>query len=186
MKIYTGTGDRGKTSLLNGERVFKHHQRVEAYGDLDELNSVLGLFLSVFSNEEQQVREQILKIQSELFKVGTWLATTDEAVISPSMALTVSMVTDLEKAIDRMEDSLQPLKGFILPGGHLSASIAHMARTVCRRCERHAVRFLEQHDHPSITTGTLLAYLNRLSDYLFVLARYCNRISGVTDILWKE
>jgi cob(I)alamin adenosyltransferase len=169
--------------------VQKSHIRIEAYGDLDELNSVIGALAATLPDKGTELIEEIHRIQSDLLHVGAWLATTPD---SPSLAVIEEITADrskfLEKAIDRMECELPPIKTFILPGGHISAAWAHLARTVCRRTERHVVRLVDK-SNGSQSLGQLngvLMYLNRLSDYLFVLARFCNRIQGVTDALWKK
>lgn len=189
MKIYTGSGDRGKTSLFSGERVTKSHERIEAYGDVDELNSVLGAIVASLPEEETNLIQEIQNIQSDLLHVGAWLATTSE---SPSLKLIEEITDDhinaLEQAIDRMDEKLPPLKDFILPGGHISAAWAHLARTICRRAERHVVRLAATPEENKLTDQLrgVLVFINRLSDYLFVLARYCNRIRGVPDTVWKK
>jgi cob(I)alamin adenosyltransferase len=186
MKIYTGGGDRGKTSLFSGERVTKGHERIEAYGDVDELSSFLGAFAAGLPETQRALGREIQQIQSDLFHLGAWLATTAE---SPSLELIQAIGEEqigfLEKAIDRMDEALPELKGFILPGGHKTAVWAHLSRTVCRRAERHVVRFCEQSEGGA-GLENILVYLNRLSDYLFVLARHCNRIFGIADVLWKK
>ena len=138
MKAYTGRGDQGKTQLYNGERVPKSHPRVEAYGDIDELNSVLGALMSTLPENKGDLQAQIEHIQSLLFVSGTWLATTPD---SPEMG-TVDSIPEsetkmLEQVIDSMDDESPRLRGFLLPGGHISAALTHIARTVCRRAERH-------------------------------------------------
>ena len=189
IKIYTGSGDQGKTSLFSGERLPKDHDRVEAYGDVDELNSVLGVLVALLPGESTELIEDIQRIQSDLLKAGAWLATSPD---SPARAdldeITEERVGALEMSIDRMEKSLPALREFILPGGHLSASWAHVARTVCRRAERSVVRLSERADdgERSGQLGGVLKFLNRLSDYLFVAARYCNQAVGVPDIPWKK
>ena len=188
MKIYTGSGDRGKTSLFSGERIAKSNDRIEAYGDVDELNSVLGYLASILKSDHDDIVAEIRNIQSHLFHVGAWLATTpDSPVVSSLETLPESAATVLEQAIDRMEDDLEALGGFILPGGHATSAIAHVARTVCRRAERHTVRILSEPATNGISDSIhpIIVYLNRLSDYLFVLARHCNHIHGVSDIPWK-
>jgi cob(I)alamin adenosyltransferase len=188
-KIYTGTGDRGRTSLFSGERVIKSHERVEAYGDVDELNSVLGGLIAVLPPKESELVTEVQRIQSDLLHVGAWLATTPG---SPSCALLKKVgdehVRLLEKAIDRMEEKLPTLKSFILPGGHISAAWAHVARTVCRRAERKVAQLLDEsiEDIKSSPLVGVIAYLNRLSDYLFVLARHCNQVMGIQDLLWEK
>ena len=188
MKIYTGSGDRGKTSLFSGERVAKNNVRTEAYGDVDELNSCLGT-LTAAMGESHESAAEIRQIQSDLFHIGACLATTPG---SPSAAALEPFDEQksryLETAIDRMEQYLPPLKGFILPGGRMTAAVAHVARTVCRRAERHVVGLSEgqTNDQTPDAYQAVLVYLNRLSDYLFVLARYCNHLAGEADILWEK
>lgn len=189
MKIYTGTGDRGKTSLFSGERVSKSSPRLKAYGDLDELNSVIGALAAAMDEGQPALKDEIMAIQVLLLESGAWLATTPGAASTRFLKpFTNDPAEMLEIAIDRMNASLPELKHFILPGGHLSASLAHMARTVCRRTERRVIELAEHEDGESGPTDTLkhiLVFLNRLSDYLFVLARYCNHIQGQGDVLWK-
>ena len=188
MKIYTGTGDSGKTSLFSGERILKDHARIEAYGAVDELNAVVGTLTASLpeSPEKNEIRSQLDRIQSDLFHVGAWLATTPE---SPSAARLTPMTATrsqwLEKLMDRMQDGLAELRSFILPGGHPSAGWAHMARTVCRRAERRAVALAAAQSSISEPMENVLVYLNRLSDYFFVLARYCNHLAGIEDIVWR-
>ena len=187
MKIYTGSGDRGKTSLFSGERVAKNNLRTEAYGDLDELNSCLGALTAALEENHESIAE-ILR-SNRISHIGACLATTPG---SPSAAALEPFDEKkslyLETAIDRMDQYLPPLKGFILPSGRMPAALAHVARTVCRRAERHVVGLSEDK-----TTGqtpdayqAVLVYLNRLSDYLFVLARYYNHQAGEADVLWKK
>lgn len=188
VKAYTGRGDRGKTSLYSGERVPKSHPRVEAYGDMDELNSVLGALISYLPDNKSDLKVQIEHIQSLLFVAGAWLATTPYSL---EMA-TVNSIPDsetrmLEEAMNFMDHELPHLREFILPGGHTSAAFAHIARTVCRRTERHVVRLSSESSggkaHAELMA--LLAFLNRLSAYLFVLARYLNWLEGVGEASWK-
>jgi cob(I)alamin adenosyltransferase len=189
MKIYTGTGDRGRTSLFSGERVSKDQRRIEAYGDLDELNAVLGALAASMPRERSQLCEEIEVIQSDLFDAGAWLATRQD---TPSQEVLAEVdrgrVERLERSIDRMGQELPALKEFILPGGHIAASWAHIARTVCRRVERRVVAL--SHDPAEYTSPDelrgIITWLNRLSDYLFVLARYCNHVTGVPEITWKK
>ena len=187
-KIYTGTGDRGMTSLFSGERVPKSFERVEAYGDVDELNSVLGVLVGALPEQISEVIEELKQFQSDLLHVGAWLATTPQSPSSASLVeITDKHVTLLEAAVDRLEGELPTLRNFIIPGGHPSSAWAHVARTVCRRAERHVVRLVL--DAPDAQTESLrgvIVFLNRLSDYLFVLARYCNFVMGVPDTLWKK
>ena len=189
MKIYTGTGDRGKTSLFSGERLSKADRRVEAYGDVDELNSVLGALAASLGEKQADLAEELRGIQSDLFRVGAWLATTGDGSCEVRLPeLGDDHSKRLEKAIDRMQEELPPLRGFILPGGHPSAAWAHVARTVCRRAERHVVGLMESKKggSESESLGIVIRHLNRLSDYLFVLARLCNRLQGLADIPWES
>jgi cob(I)alamin adenosyltransferase len=169
--------------------VSKAHKRLEACGDVDELNAVLGALGASLSEEDPNVAREIQEIQSTLFHVGASLATTPGSPLADSLKpIDDRQLKSLETAIDRMDALLPPLTGFILPAGHAAATWAHMARTVCRRAERHAVSLdaaLKDQEMPE-THERILVYLNRLSDYLFVLARHCNRIMGVQEILWKK
>lgn len=188
MKVYTGAGDRGMTGLFSGERVTKSHIRVAANGDMDELNSYLGALAAALGEERSALVAEIQRIQSELFHMGAWLATTpDSSSVELLDELTPEPIKTLESAIGRMEKDLPPLKGFILPGGLMTAAWAHLARTVCRRAERQVVRLLDEVEgsKPPEQLLKVIAYLNRLSDYLFVLARYCNWIDKTSDVLWK-
>ena len=190
MKIYTGSGDQGSTSLFSGERVAKSHARIEANGALDELSAFLGVVATALADEGQaDLVEEVQRIQRDLLQVGAWLATTPD---SPSVDMLQEInprhITALELAIDRMDSELPDLSGFILPGGRPAAAWAHVARTVCRRVERHVVGLLEQPDggRGGAELRKALVYLNRLSDYLFMLARYCNWLAQVPDIPWKK
>lgn len=189
MKVYTGTGDRGKTSLFSGERVTKSDRRIEAYGDVDELNSLLGALVTELNGANAELLHQLQQIQADLFQLSAILATTPD---SPAMAslqeIAESRVTELEQTIDKLDAQLPGLSGFILPGGHPTAAWAHICRTVCRRAERKVTGIADQYagGEAAGRFNTILVYLNRLSDYLFVLARYCNHIQGVSDSLWKQ
>lgn len=189
MKIYTGTGDRGKTSLFSGERVRKSSPRIAAYGDLDELNSVIGSMAAAMGDDHQEQKDEIQAVQGLLLSVGAWLATTPGSASTRFLQpFTDGPVKQLEAAIDRMNESLPELKQFVLPGGHLSAALAHTARCVCRRTERRVIALVEAEDSasgPTDTMGHILVFLNRLSDYLFVMARYCNQLHGQEDVLWN-
>lgn len=178
MKIYTKTGDAGETSLLGGSRVRKDHKRIEAYGTVDELNSVIGQARAAW--EGSPIDDEILRIQADLFEIGAFLAT-----IAPNDKFrgpAEDRIGQLEAAIDRMEKELEPLQTFILPGGSAAAAGLHVARTVCRRAERLVVSLEEISDDMS----RALQYLNRLADYLFVAARYANHAQGVADVAWKR
>ena len=184
MKIYTKSGDNGETSLFSGERVSKGHLQVETYGNLDELNSVLGLLVCYLPSEQKLIIEFIQSIQSNLFKIGSLLATMpDSAAISKLEPMDKKNIYELENKIDDLQKVLPELKEFIIPGGHISAAWAHFARTVCRRTERQVVRLIGQSQkNKSLQLyHNSLIYLNRLSDFLFVLAQYCNKIHGIYD-----
>lgn len=187
MKVYTGGGDKGKTSLFSGERVPKHHIRIEAYGDLDELNSVLGAVASYLPEGEQAVHDDLESIQSYLFLAGAWLATTpDSSATGYLTAIPPTVAKDLEKRIDALSEVLPELKEFILPGGQPVAAWSHVARTVCRRCERRLTELIEASNGNAGELAVVQVYLNRLSDYLFVLARYLNQVLGTPDKTWKK
>jgi cob(I)alamin adenosyltransferase len=189
MKIYTGTGDGGKTSLFSGERISKNDARIEAYGVVDELNSSIGAIIAFLPSGPQieALHSELTLIQSNLFRVGAWLATTAD---SPSatylQAISEHDIQELEEQIDRMQSILPALKEFILPGGHPSAAWSHIARTVCRRAERQIVSLIGQSIPADDGTYSMLMYINRLSDYFFVMARYCNYLSGMEDQAWRK
>ena len=189
MKIYTGTGDRGKTSLFSGERVSKAEYRIETYGDMDELNSLLGALVASLGPEHSGTVEELQQIQTNLFTISALLATTPDSPAMETIAgIGQEQIEFLEKNIDRMTEALPELKGFILPGGHQTAAWAHLARTVCRRTERRIVRFLDasfQMKAPDEYQRVLI-YINRLSDYLFVVARYCNHLFDAPEKLWEK
>jgi cob(I)alamin adenosyltransferase len=189
MKIYTGGGDRGKTSLFSGERITKSDPRIEAFGDVDELNATLGMLAASLPGQRTPLIDDIYRIQSDLFHIGAWLATTAGAAnITVLQAIGDDHINFLESAIDHMQEALPALSGFILPGGHMAAAMAHVARAVCRRTERHVVKLFEAFSPSPLPESLqhLLIYLNRLSDYLFVLARYSNKNMGIKDTLWKK
>ncbi len=206
MRIYTGTGDQGRTSLFSGERVPKNSLRIEAYGDLDELSCALGAVVEALPDPLRgDVAAELEGIQTTLLQAGAWLATTPGAAAQSSLKpLSPEDPRRLEQAIDRMEMDLEPLHGFVLPGGHRASCWAHVARTICRRSERRLVGLMDRDDEqgaprepgeaPAETAATrqaaeqvgfILIYLNRLSDYLFVLARTCNRAAGRSDRMWE-
>ncbi|MCD6185379.1 MAG: cob(I)yrinic acid a,c-diamide adenosyltransferase [Deltaproteobacteria bacterium] len=194
MKIYTGGGDKGKTSLFSGERVPKNHERVDAYGDIDELSSLLGALAALIPEQGQGIVEEIHQIQSDLLSAGAILATTPDSSSFDSLTkIGLDKSKILEKSMDRMDAELPRLKTFILPGGHISSAWAHIARTVCRRAERRMIGLFQQSDADNDSSVSipehvqeLLVYINRLSDYLFVTARYCNHILGTEDVPWKQ
>lgn len=186
MKVYTKTGDKGKTSLFSGERVAKYHARVEAYGEIDELNAFVGFIAAFLPQKEDQIVAEIQDVQKALFVIGAHLATTPDSERNCQLIpLTSTDIKTLEQSIDRMEISLPSLHSFILPGGSRSSAAAHVARTVCRRAERRLIRLIQE--EPPVDSQTdeqmsmIRQYLNRLSDFLFVLARYCNLLSGISD-----
>lgn len=178
MKIYTKKGDHGITSLYGGHKTEKSDVRIHAYGTVDELNSVIGMVLSYSISDK--AKKMLSTIQDDLFVVGADLATIDPKKAKIDQ-VNDSQVTQLEEWIDELEEELSPLKSFILPGGTGAGSSLHFARTVCRRAERITVE-LSQHD--SINPKNII-YLNRLSDFLFVLARYENREAGVEETPWN-
>lgn len=189
MKIYTKSGDRGKTSLFSGDRVSKSHRRVEAYGAVDELCSVLGWAGAVLPESAGDMRNELEAIQADLFDVGAWLAVREASPLRDSLVeIGADRVVCLERSIDRMEAALPTLRTFILPGGHPAGAAVHVARTVCRRAERKVVGLTERAG-PDGDGGQhlerILAYLNRLSDYLFVAARFVNRSAGAEEIPWR-
>jgi cob(I)alamin adenosyltransferase len=177
MKIYTKTGDKGQTSLVGGERVAKSHPRIEAYGTVDELNAYIGLLGDQAIN---LTRKPLLKeIQDRLFTIGANLASITENPKVPD--LYEEDVVLLEKAMDEMDTSLQPLRAFVLPGGHQSVSFCHVARTVCRRAERLIINLAA--DEP--VDELVIKYINRLSDYLFVLSRKMTQELGTEEVTWQ-
>ncbi len=179
-KIYTRTGDKGETSLLNGRRVPKYHVRIEAYGTLDELNSFVGNLGDQL--DECAEKSILLEVQDRLFTAESLLAT--EPGTEPGKRLPRLEESDillLEKEIDRMNTVLPELKAFILPGGHPLVSYCHICRTVCRRAERIVIRLSTESEVDEV----IVRYLNRLSDYFFVLARKLARDNGVPDLVWK-
>lgn len=178
MKIYTKTGDLGKTSLIGGTRVSKHHLRIETYGTVDELNSYIGMISDLLQDEK---KETLKEIQDRLFTIGSLLASDPEKSKMKVPDLHESDVEFLEKEIDRLNLVLPELKSFILPGGHPTGSWCHIARCVCRRCERLVSELSENNEVPPL----ILIYLNRLSDYLFVLARAVVYSNKMNEITWK-
>ncbi len=179
MKIYTKKGDSGKTSLLGGERVLKSHLRLKAYGAIDELNSHIGVLRS--SLQDKNIKENLIEIQSALFNIGSHLACNKESLKNKLPLLKETFIEALEEQIDFMNKNLKPLSNFILPGGCMSASLAHQTRTICRRAERHVVVLLSEENLENLF---FVKYLNRLSDYLFVLARFLNHLSNKEETLW--
>lgn len=173
-KIYTRTGDKGMTGLGDGTRVRKDHPRVEAYGMVDELNSLLGFLLT--HELPEKIRGSLLEIQHDLFDLGGELSIPGHSILKGDR------VEFLESVLDELNALLEPLKEFILPGGTAAASVCHLCRTVCRRAERALVTLSAE----EAVGETSLKYLNRLSDLLFVMARSINRHEGVADVLWDR
>ena len=183
MKIYTKTGDKGDTGLFGGGRVPKTHPRVEAYGDVDELNACLGMARAV--EMMPRVDEVLVGIQRDLFAIGALLATPDREKMKRHLdkaSIDERRVSELERAIDDGDAELEPLKAFIVPGGTPKAASLHVARTVCRRAERHVIALMPVEEIPEI----VVVYLNRLSDLLFTLARVANRRAGTPDVKWER
>ena len=182
IKIYTKTGDTGDTGLFGGGRVGKDHPRVEAYGDIDELNAVLGMARAV--EMMPRIDEVLVPIQRDLFAIGALLATPNPEKMREQLAkarVDDGRIAQLERAIDEGESELEPLKAFIVPGGTPKAAALHVARTVCRRAERRVVHLHREEDSiPQL----VVIYLNRLSDLLFVLARVANRRAGAGEVTW--
>ncbi|HEX2450968.1 MAG TPA: cob(I)yrinic acid a,c-diamide adenosyltransferase [Gemmatimonadales bacterium] len=181
MKIYTRSGDEGDTGLFGGGRVPKHHPRVAAYGDVDELNSAIGL---ARATAPADLADQLLEsVQRDLFAIGGHLATPDPERVSRTLekaALSDDRVAEFERAIDAADAELPPLTAFVLPGGTPKAAALHLARTVCRRAERSVVRLAREAEVPPL----FLVYLNRLSDLLFTLARLANHRARLGDTTW--
>lgn len=180
--LYTGTGDAGTTSLVGGTRVPKNSIRLEAYGTIDEFSSFLGCVLS-HPACLKEVKEQLLEVQNMLFNLGGYLASeVQEGTNPPAWGLTPDHIARLEKWIDTLDAETPKIKAFVLPGGSPIAAATHVARTVCRRAERRILDLAAQ----EYVDPLLLRYVNRLSDYLFILARHFNCIQGISEIVWKK
>jgi len=177
MKIYTKTGDEGKTSLFDNSRVWKSDERIMSYGAIDELNSSLGIVLSLELDPE--IKDILIKIQNDLFVVGSDLANPNMS--DKKIRTTPEMIIFLEQKIDLLEPQLEPLTSFILPGGTLLASIIHLSRTISRRAETHVVELSKNEE----INRDAAIYLNRLSDLMFVLARSINNRKKIPDIVWN-
>lgn len=178
-KVYTKTGDSGTTGLIGGTRVPKHHLRLEAYGTVDELNSYIGLIRS--HEIDSKLKEVLLIVQNKLFLIGSRLATDEEkSDLKQKLPIEEADIVLLEKEMDRMDEELSELTNFVLPGGSLANGFCHVARTVCRRAERRAIQLSIDID----INPLLLKYLNRLSDYLFVLSRKILLDVGADEIKW--
>jgi cob(I)alamin adenosyltransferase len=178
MKIYTKTGDKGTTGLIGGTRVPKHHIRIESYGTADELNSVIGMLMDQLSGNK--ALDTLLKVQDRLFTIGSHLASDPVKSKMQLPELREADVTLLEEEIDRMNTTLPELRNFILPGGDTAASWCHIARCVCRRCERLVTQLAENEP----VNPLIIIYLNRLSDYLFVLGRKVLADKGINEKPW--
>jgi cob(I)alamin adenosyltransferase len=181
MKIYTRTGDTGGTALFGGGRVGKDHPRVEAYGDVDELNASLGMARCI--EVMPRIDEVLVPIQRDLFAIGALLATPDHDKMRDHLAkarIDEERIAELEQAIDQCDQELEPLRSFIIPGGTPKAAALHVARTVCRRAERRVVHLSQDVELPAL----VITYLNRLSDLLFTLARVANLRAGAGEVTW--
>lgn len=179
MKVYTKTGDKGLTSLFGGSRVPKDDARINTYGTIDELNSYIGLLRDQQVNKQHH--ETLVEIQDRLFTIGSILATEpgNDKVKVPE--LSESDVTLLEKEMDKMDEELEPMRAFVLPGGDQAVSFCHIARCVCRRSERLTIALNREEPVPEL----VIVYLNRLSDYLFVLSRWMSKKLNANEVLWK-
>ena len=179
MKIYTKKGDQGKTGLIGGTRVSKHHIRIESYGTVDELNSYIGLIRDQAIDEK--IKADLIEIQDRLFTLGSLLAADPEKSKMKLPQLSEKDVTFLENKIDAMDNESEVMKSFVLPGGHTTISFTHIARCVCRRAERNVVLLAEQNKVDNL----ILQYLNRLSDYLFTLSRKLTKDLGASEQAWE-
>ena len=178
-KIYTKAGDDGQTGLIGGERVSKHHIRVESYGTVDELNSHIGMIRCHVKGEKEEIL--LAEVQNDLFTIGSFLASAASANLTlPELG--EDKIGRLESEIDRLTAVLPELKNFNLPGGSIQGAQAHVARCVCRRAERLVVQLSDIEDVPAF----VVKYLNRLSDYLFTLARFLDHQNGGIEIIWKS
>ena len=178
MKIYTKTGDIGETSLFGGRRVLKSELRIDAYGTVDELNSWIGLLRDV--QTENSTKDLLKEVQDRLFTLGATLAADPDNSKLKTPDLHETDIELLEKAIDKIDEELEPLRNFVLPGGHVFVSYCHLARTVCRRAERLCVALHQSADVHPLT----IKYLNRLSDYLFTLSRKMAKDLGAEEVNW--
>ena len=177
MKIYTKTGDGGETSLFDNTRVWKSNNRIISYGAVDELNSALGIILSL--KLDTDLTEILSNIQNDLFVLGSDLANPD--MTNQKIRTTKNMIKYLEESIDKLDSELTQLTSFILPGGTITASVLHLARTIARRAETHVVTLSQNEE----VTKESFIYLNRLSDLLFIIARISNKRNNIADIIWK-
>lgn len=179
-QVYTKAGDQGTTSLIGGTMVRKHHQRLDAYGTVDELNAYIGLVRAWPT--DHQTNETLIQIQKHLFVIGAYLATDDNVSdLRTKLNFEEKDIETLENEMDRMESNLPPLNNFVLPGGHQAVAICHISRTISRRAEREISRMTEETE----ISPRVLRYINRLSDYFFVLARHFSNYFGIDEIPWK-
>lgn len=178
-RLYTGGGDDGSTSLVGGERAMKHSMRLEAYGTVDEFSAFLGV-LAAMTGLPVEIYSQLQRVQNRLFDVGGYLASRPGGSGLPPVAGLQASTVEVEGWIDALDAATPKIKAFVLPGGTMSAAHAHVARTVCRRAERCIVRLAETED----VDPEVRKYFNRLSDYLFILARYLNHNAGMAEVVW--
>jgi cob(I)alamin adenosyltransferase len=179
MKIYTKTGDRGETSLIGGTRIPKDHDRIESYGTIDELTAYIGLLRDLATSEQQEA--ELIEIQDRLMTCASIVATDCDNCEVKLPELVADDIRFLEQAIDQMEQKLPPLRAFVLPGGHTTVSFCHIARNVCRRAERVTLKVKDEFSN----SQEVLQYLNRLSDYLFVLSRALTMQLEAKEVEWK-
>ncbi|MBX7056695.1 MAG: cob(I)yrinic acid a,c-diamide adenosyltransferase [Leptospirales bacterium] len=187
MKIYTRKGDDGRTQLASGERVWKHSRRVDLYGEVDELNSALGMAGAALPPSAEELALGLKELQRLLFELGSELAgfrATEDGAVFPDDILA------LEQSIDRMSAALPPMRHFVLPGGGAAAAALHLARTFCRRLERSMTRLIaegnQDEQRRKVVSDTNLRFINRLSDYLFTAARFANHLEGIEDVQWRS
>ena len=181
IKLYTKTGDDGTTGIVGGSRVKKYDLRLEAYGTIDELNAAIGV---IRSNElPDEITKTLIKVQNKLFNIGSRLATDEKGnEITADLSITEQHIDELEKTIDGLEDQLPEIKHFVLPGGEMVSAQCHVARTICRRAERRILEFAEKHS----VQPEIIVFINRLSDFLFVLARKIAHIKNTTEEKWEK
>ncbi len=181
-KVYTLTGDKGTTSLVGGQRVAKDDIRVEAYGTVDELNAHIGMLAHELKGKDAEVEQLLFKVQNKLFNVGAYLATEQKSADDPVYGLGDDDVKAIEAMIDALDEQLPPMRGFILPGGTRASVCCDLCRTVTRRAERRVVTLASQRSLNPLAQR----YLNRLSDFFFILARHCNVAASVPEVVWDR
>ncbi|MBQ6309973.1 MAG: cob(I)yrinic acid a,c-diamide adenosyltransferase [Bacteroidales bacterium] len=190
MKIYTKTGDQGTTSLVGGKRVFKNDPRVEAYGDADELISYIGLIIAESENPANtaetatRIRKDLKRIQETLMKVSAFFAMPEEGTGKSLKPMEEEETRFLEEGIDSMTGQMPPQKAFVIPGAPIQAAHCHVARTICRRVERRAINLHSSNEELESNLAKCKQYLNRLSDYLFTLARFFNAVTNTPEVFW--